>query len=79
MDLNRDSGKEEGTPDLSLEEEEEWIMEAVRDGAPAETVTAHPPSQRAQQDPWRSGLDLPPHKVPALAAWQSAAAPGRSD
>ena len=48
MDLNRDSGKEEGTPDLSLEEEEEWIMEAVRDGAPAETVTAHPPSQRAQ-------------------------------
>ena len=46
-------------------------MGAVRDGARAETVTVHPPSQRAQQDPWRSGLDLPPHKVPALAAWGS--------
>lgn len=44
-------------------------MGAIRDGARAETVTAHPPSQRAQQDPWRSGLDLPPHKVPALAVW----------
>lgn len=46
-------------------------MGAVRDGARAETVTAHPPPQRDQQDPWRPSPDLPPHKIPALAAWGS--------
>ena len=44
-------------------------MGAVRDGARAETVTAHPPPQRDQQDPWGPSPDLPPHKIPALAAW----------
>lgn len=54
-------------------------MEAVRDGAQAETVMAHQLSPQAQQDPWRPGLNLPLHKVPALAAWRSSGAPGMSD